>query len=278
LRLFVVYGCLLLLVSGAAAAAPGRKAKPSCGTRSGVDVLKGVTPEGDVELGSGRLARLSGIRLPDEGPLREQALAWLRGQAGRSYAVVLDGAGPDRWGRVPVRLGPPEQAPADAPDRVDLAQALVGRGLAFVDPSGGAPFCRPDLFAVEAAARRQGLGLWADDGYKAISAAKTDRLRSRVGHFVLVEGRIRSVGERRQRTYLNFGWNWSSDFTVVIPKRIWSALQGRGLTGPGLTGRMVRVRGIVEDWQGPAMTVTLPEMLERVDKGPQNRQTTRSGQ
>jgi hypothetical protein len=40
---------------------------------------------------------------------------------------------------------------------------------------------------------------------------------------------------------------------------------------------VVRVRGIVEDWQGPAMTVTLPEMLEFVDNGPQNRQTTRSG-
>jgi hypothetical protein len=41
---------------------------------------------------------------------------------------------------------------------------------------------------------------------------------------------------------------------------------------------MVRVRGVVEDWRGPAMTVTVPEMLERVDNGPQNRQTTRSGQ
>jgi hypothetical protein len=273
----------MLLVSGAAVAAaagPSRKAKPACGTEGGADVLRAVTPEGDLDLGSGRLARLGGIRLPDPGPLRDQALAWLRGRAGRSYAVVLDGGGPDRWGRVPVRLGP-EQAPAEAPanglDPVDLAQALVGRGLALVDPSGGAPFCRPDLFAIEAAARRQGLGLWADDRYKAISAAKTDRLRDRVGHFVLVEGRIRSVGERRQRTYLNFGWNWGSDFTVAIPKRIWSLLQSRGLTGPGLTGRMVRVRGIVEDWQGPAMTVTLPEMLERVDNGPQNRQTTRSG-
>jgi endonuclease YncB( thermonuclease family) len=278
LRPFFVYGCCLLLVSSAAVAAgPSRRAKPACGTQTGTDVLRGVTPVGDLELGSGRLARLAGIRLPDEGPLRGQALAWLRGQAGRSYAVVLDGAGPDRWGRIPVRLAP-EQAPTNGLVPVDLAQALVGRGLALVDPSGGAPFCRPDLFVVEATARREGLGLWADDGYKAISAAKTDRLRSRVGHFVLVEGRIRSVGERRQRTYLNFGWNWSSDFTVVIPKRIWSALQSRGLTGPGLTGRMVRVRGIVEDWQGPAMTVTLPEMLERVDNGPQNRQTTRSGQ
>ena len=238
--------------------------------------LRGVTPEGDLELGSDRIARLAGIRLPGDGPLRAQALAWLHGQAGRSYSVMLDTAGPDRWGRVPARLVP-EEAPWDGPDRVDLAQALVGRGLALVDPTGSVPFCRPDLFAVEAAARRQGLGLWAGDGYKAISAAKTDRLRDRVGHFVLVEGRIRSVGERQQRTYLNFGSDWASDFTVVIPKRIWSALQGRGLTGPGLAGRVVRVRGIVEDWQGPAITVTLPEMLELVDNGPQNRQTTRSG-
>jgi endonuclease YncB( thermonuclease family) len=260
----------------AVAAGPDRKAKSSCGTGAGVEFLRGVTSEGDLELGSGRLARLGGIRFPDEGPLRAQALAWLRSQAGQAYAVVFDAAGPDRWGRMLARLAP-EQEPASGPDRVDLAQGLVGRGLALVDPSGSAPFCRPDLFAVEEAARRQGLGLWADEGYKAISAARTDRLRDRVGHFVLVEGRIRSVGERQQRTYLNFGSRWASDFTVVVPKRLWSALQGRGLTGPGLTGRVVRVRGIVEDWQGPAITVTLPEMLELVDNGPQNRQTTRSG-
>jgi hypothetical protein len=277
LRCFVVMIWMLALASSAMAAGPGRKAKPVCGAQGGAELLRGVTPEGDLELGSGRMSRLGAVRIPEEGALRGQALDWLRNQAGQVHGVILDSTAPDRWGRMTVRLVP-EGEPDGGTERVDLARALVARGLAFVDPSDPAASCRSDLLAVEAAARHRGLGLWANDGYKAVSAAKTDHLRDRAGHFVLVEGRIRSVGERRQRTYLNFGSDWASDFTVVIPKRVWNTLQGRGVTGPGLTGRTVRVRGIVENWQGPAMTVTVPDMLELVDNGAQYRQTTRSGQ
>jgi hypothetical protein len=81
-----------------------------------------------------------------------------------------------------------------------------------------------------------------------------------------VEGRIRNVGERRQRTYLNFGADWASDFTIVIPKRVFAALLlRRGLTAAALAGRAIRARGILEDWQGPALTVTLPEAIEFLD-------------
>jgi hypothetical protein len=39
------------------------------------DRLQGLTPEGDLILGSGQLARLYGIRLPDTPPHREHALS-----------------------------------------------------------------------------------------------------------------------------------------------------------------------------------------------------------
>jgi hypothetical protein len=214
-------------------------------------------------LESGVTIRLVGIRLPQDGPLRESALAWLREQAGRKVRVE-EASGPDRWGRVPARLMT-DEGPDEGSADPGLGEALVGQGLALVDPAATETMCGPDLLPIEARARERGLGVWANDRYKAVAATQTERLRERIGHFVLVEGRIRTVGERRQRTYLNFGPDWASDFTIIIPKRIWSAMLRRGFTAATLERRNVRARGILEDWQGPALTVTLPEAIEFLD-------------
>jgi hypothetical protein len=150
----------------------------------------------------------------------------------------------------------------EAEDPTDLARMLVKRGLAVAHPGSGEAACGQGLLAVEAAAREQGLGLWADGGYKAVAVSQTERLRERIGRFAIVEGRIRSVGERRERTYLNFGPDWASDFTIIIPKRVWALMLKRGLTAATLQRRAIRARGILEDWQGPALTLTLPEAIE----------------
>jgi len=83
-----------------------------------------------------------------------------------------------------------------------------------------------------------------------------------------VEGRVRSVGERERRTYLNFGRAWSEDFTVTIPKRSWTILAGDGVSASGLRGRPVRVRGVLEEWNGPALTLSAPDALEILDRAP----------
>jgi endonuclease YncB( thermonuclease family) len=242
--------------------AGGIEAHP-CGGAHRLDRLRDVGAGGDLALESGVTIRLVGIRLPQDGPLRESALAWLREQAGRKVRVE-EASGPDRWGRVPARLMT-DEGPDEGSADPGLGEALVGQGLALVDPAATETMCGPDLLPIEARARERGLGVWANDRYKAVAATQTERLRERIGHFVLVEGRIRTVGERRQRTYLNFGPDWASDFTIIIPKRIWSAMLRRGFTAATLERRNVRARGILEDWQGPALTVTLPEAIEFLD-------------
>jgi hypothetical protein len=74
-----------------------------------------------------------------------------------------------------------------------------------------------------------------------------------------------SVGERRERTYLNFGRDWSKDFSVTIPRRIWRVLKERGIDATTLQGREVRVRGIIEVRRGPTLELTVPETLELAD-------------
>ena len=230
------------------------------------DRLEGVTPEGDLMLASYGLVRLAGVRLP-EVPWRGAALARLRDETGREVRVVGPEAR-DRWGRRAVRLVVVAGArPGGAPAGHDLGQSLVAAGLALVDAAEGEGPCRRALLGVEAAARRRGLGLWAGDRYTPIPVAELARLKDRMGRFILVEGRIRGVGERPQRTFLNFSNDWASDFTITIPKRIWSRMAERGLTAARLTGRLVRIRGVLEDRQGPALTLTEPDEIEILDEG-----------
>ena len=87
-------------------------------------------------------------------------------------------------------------------------------------------------------------------------------MQALIGRFTLVEGVVRSVGERRERTYLNFGRDWKQDLTITIPKRTWTALGERGVSAAALKGKRIRARGVLEEWQGVAMEITAADMLE----------------
>jgi endonuclease YncB( thermonuclease family) len=240
-------------------AASRAKLRPGCTLEAQPDRLQDLTPEGDLILGSGRFAKLSGIRLPDMPPYRDQALAWLRGQAGQP--VLVQGKDSrDRWGRISADI-----RVSGAPQSLDLGRGLVEAGLALVDPGPELAFCQPELLALEAAARERRLGLWADARYNPIDVDQVDRLRDRVGSFVLVEGRVRSVGEREQRTYLNFGGLWAEDFTIIVSRKTWRLMADRGLGAEALKGRWIRARGILQSWQGTALSIEMPEMIERLE-------------
>ena len=206
--------------------------QPSCLSQAALDVLAGLSPEGDLILQGGGTVKLSGIRLPDAGPFRQQAIAWLSFLAGD--AVEVRGANSrDRWDRRSVRL-------RLSADSRDLAQGLVEAGLALADPGTADAACPEDFLASEALARQRSLGLWADAGYKPIGTNQADRLKDRTGTFVIVEGRVRSVGERAQRTYLNFGGQWADDFTVIIPKKTWKRMMDRGIDAAAFRGRQAQ--------------------------------------
>jgi hypothetical protein len=230
----------------------------ACAATALPDRLGGLTPQGDLILDAGVTAKLAAIRFPDEGPRRDEALSWLRAKAGEPI-LVQSGPERDRWNRMTVRI-----RLADGSRPVDLSHGLVEAGLAMVDPSATEIFCQPELLALEETARELSLGLWKDDGYKPIDVEGVESLRGRVGRFTLVEGRIRSVGERAQRTYLNFGGHWAEDFTIIIPKKTWKLMTDRGIDAVALKGQRIRARGILESWQGAAVTVVVPEMIERL--------------
>jgi endonuclease YncB( thermonuclease family) len=253
--------CLAALAACTDAAAQTRgraRAQPeaACERVRSEDAIRSVSAPGEVALASGAKARLLDIRLPDDADEARHATAVLASFEGRRVTVAAIGEA-DRWGRLSAELALVGDA---AP--IDLAELLVGEGFALVDAGERDALCRPELLAVEERARQRRLGLWAGERYRPAQAGDGERLKSLVGRFGLVEGRVRSVGERRERTYLNFGPDWQTDLTVVIPKRTWAVLQSRGLSAAALRGRRVRVRGIVEEWQGVAVEIAAADMLE----------------
>ena len=221
------------------------RSRPPCDALPTQDRLSDFTEHGDIKLSSGRIARLAGIRRPEDSDLRAAATAWLASHAGSPVEVSAFASQPDRWGRVPAAVAVLTEAGA-----IDLGRSLVAAGLALVDAGGDDRLCQTGLLAAEERARELDLGLWRSERYKPVLAADLDRLQALRGEFAVVEGRVRSVGERRQRTYLNFGSDWKSDLTITIPKRTWQSMRDRGFSPDSLRGRRVGARGIVEDWQG----------------------------
>lgn len=255
---------LALLAGASGALAQGRTGKPACAGEESDDAVASVGPRIEVRLASGRLAKLSGLRAPDGPDGGTAAAAALMRHAGQALAVTATGP-EDRWGRLPVRLVTKDAA------RLDLAESLVEHGHVLVDSAEGAALCRPELLAIEATAREQGVGLWGDGRYKPAAADDRDGLSQKVGRFVVVEGRVRSVGERRQRTYLNFGPDGTRDLTITIPKRTWTTMVGKGLSAATLRNGRVRARGVLEHGRGPTIEVTAAEMIELLDRGSQRR-------
>lgn len=231
-----------------------------CAAPAIADRIAAIPARGEVLLESGVLARLAGVRLADAGPVGAAVRAEMNGLVGAEVAVALLDVAPDRWGRRAAAIALPA-AEGAAPTR-DLAADLVTRGLAMVDSGAADGLCRPGLLDLEEGARRAGRGIWADPAERPVSALDVETLAARAGRFTLVEGVVARVGERERRTYLDFSRSWSNGFTAVVPEDVRARLAASGLDAGALEGRRMRVRGIIEVWRGPALTITAVEMIE----------------
>lgn len=236
-------------------ALPATAARAQCDGAAVRDTLLESGTFGEIRLASGRVVTLGDVRV--EG-MDEAAQAFVSAHAGAPVELRLGDDEPDRWGRL--RAGivlSPETS------RLDLAHALVARGVAVVD-SGAETLCDGSLLLREEQARRSRRGLWRDEDALPLAAEDSAALLARAGRFTIVEGEVRSVGERERRTYLDFGRSWDGGFTVIIPARLWSKVQAAGMEADTLKGRRIRVRGIMQEWRGPAIELTTVDFIEQL--------------
>ena len=257
MRLFLA--CLLAFCALPARAAP-------CGdpASQGLRVVA-VDERFEITLEDGRRLRLAGIERPRPTPAnpgrpaqaRDQLRGWLM-KPGLRVDLELLAAVPDRWNRLPARLF----APGGDGGAQSVAEALVEAGLARVEIDPLARPCLRPLLALEAKARREGLGLWRDPAFTVAAAADRAGLAARAGEVVLVEGLVSGVGATASRTYVNFGPIRTVDFAATVGRNNLAAFQKSGVILAQLSGKVVRVRGLVETQFGPQIELADPEAIE----------------
>ena len=114
----------------------------------------------------------------------------------------------------------------------------------------------PDVLrAREREARQARRGLWRDAEFSVISAYDPS-LIERKGLYVVVEGRVLSVGHGNRVDFLNFGHVWRRDFTVLVAAPAARHLAESGRSTDMMAGKRVRVRGIIEERGGPAIRLS----------------------
>jgi hypothetical protein len=220
-----------------------------------------VEKNATVILGDGRAVHLEGILLPagaaDHAP---DALV------GKVFGVISNlvhdklvaiGANPpkeDRYGRIRAQVFLPGN-----PKDPWLQVALLTRGLARVSIAPDRTECAAQLLAAEAQARTAKLGLWS---YPAYVVRNPQTVARDVGTFQVVEGKVVSATLRGGHAYLDFGPDWHSDFTVEISPDDMANFEQASVDPRGFAGKNVRVRGWVEQRDGPEMALTNPQSIE----------------
>ena len=188
---------------------------------------------------------------------------------GKSVELAYGGERSDRYGRI--------QAHAylrQADGRRWVQGHLLEQGLARAYVVAGNRACADALLAAERGAREARRGLWADAAYQVTPADKPTQLVRYRSTFQLVEGRIAGVATVRGTIYLNFDADWRRAFSVSL-RRGDGGLLGVDAGNPkALEGRLVRVRGWIEQRGGPAnapiielSTAGLIEVLDDPDPG-----------
>lgn len=214
-----------------------------------------VSDGGSFGLTDGRRVRLAGIQVPRAGwPLAEEARANLaKTLAGKTVDLGYADRGTDRHGDLLAYVFIGKEL---------LQSRLVGDGLARAYSRADTRRCAVTLLQREAQARAAKRGIWADAFYR---IRKADELGADIGTFQLVESKVVSVKVGRERTFLNFGPDYRTDFTATISARDMKRLAKDGVDPASWSGKKVRVRGWVSLLNGPEIELTHAEQIEVVD-------------
>ena len=214
-----------------------------------------VEKNGALILNDGRAVLLEGIRLPGADrptdPIAAKALDTLR-ELAMKEPLTLASTPPkeDRYDRVRVQ----------AFGTVWLQVELLKRGLARVSIAPDREECSPDFYDAEGDARRARRGLWASADF---AVKKVQGFVATPGSFQIVEGRVADVSAHDGRVFLDFDADYRRGFSATIAPEDRKAFRGSDPAIGDLAGHDIRLRGIVEDFNGrPQIALFNPRQVE----------------
>ncbi len=244
--------------AGAEPLSPAGCARDAGGESAVAEILDAQT----LRLADGRLVRLANLSLP---PVSKGLLAYdatnravelLRSTAlGQKVELRYGGRKQDRYGVHLAHVSVPARG-------AWLQKDLVEAGLALFTSQPDNRACAKALLAAEDTARREGRGLWRRKFFDVVPAHDEKALRARVNSFQLIEGTATEVTERGAQSFVNFGRDWRSDFTIRIPASTKKAFGEAGAALKTMKGRRMRVRGWLVLSNGPLIEITHPEQIE----------------
>jgi micrococcal nuclease len=214
-----------------------------------------VEKNGALILDNRQIVLLEGIRLPGVDrptlPVAAQAVATLQMLAMRE-SLILTSTPPrnDRYGRVRVQ----------AFGTTWLQTELLKHGLARVSIMPDRQECSPDFYEAEIEAREARRGLWALPEFAVKQAGS---FSAPAGSFQLVQGRVVNVASHDGRTFLDFSDNYRKGFSAIIAPEDRKAFRNAEPALEDLIGREVRLRGIMEEFNGRwEMALSNPRQIE----------------
>jgi micrococcal nuclease len=231
----------------------------ACGRPAGRVQAVSVDERLNIQLSDGRTVRLGGLDAPnaDRGApeIAKAARDFLSERLlGREADLILLAGGTDRWGRAVADLSLPGLQPEST------AAALMTAGYARVRPEFETRGCAAERLVIEEGARQIGLGIWRDPDFAVIQSSNSAELHRRGGRFVVIEGLVRRVGFARSRLYLELVPRDGP--TIVVARKLETALARQGRPIGALVGQTIRARGALDDRFGPRIEVSDPAMIE----------------
>jgi len=271
-RLRIVAGFSFRAMALAALPTIGNSASPAPCTlepgpvRTVARVLDGET----LVLDDGSAVRLIGALAPRARDAGAEAGAWppetqsIKALSnlvlGQRVKLAFGGRKKDRYGRFLAQVF------IESGGREEWVQGTMlatGQARAYGLPESFA--CSRELLAHEGEARRNRLGLWSNGVYRPMPAEHPGALLKLRGKYERVIGSIASVGRTKSATYLNFGTDWRSDFTVRIGKNVLAANPEFAQALDALQSKNVIVRGWIERRNGPLIDVADLSQIEVLD-------------
>jgi micrococcal nuclease len=209
----------------------------------------------------GREVRLVGIQAPKLPLGRRNFVTWPLADISKSALTTLalyktltlsyGGRRIDRYDRLLGHLHDPEGT--------WIQGELLRRGMARVYSFNDNRSLVSEMLSIEREARAARRGIWR---YHFYQVRESDTAHRHIGSFQLIEGRVKAVAVLRKHTYLNFGDNWRTYFTIAVAARARRRFKASGMDLSALEGEIVRVRGWIKSRNGPLIDATHPEQIE----------------